>query len=70
MQLAAECLTLDTSVCIVPTKEDLNMVKFGGGEFEEVLAFGGGEFEELVLGGGEAERAFGGSELEVGAGLS
>jgi hypothetical protein len=51
------------------------MGKFGGSEFEQAQ-FGGGEAElafggsEVAFGGGEAERAFGGGELEAGAGLS
>jgi hypothetical protein len=69
MQLAVRRWTLDTFSVIPPTKESLNMGKFGGSE----VAFGGGEAEqafgggEVAFGGGEAERAFGGSELEAGA---
>jgi hypothetical protein len=47
------------------------MVRFGGSEIElEQLSFGGSELEELAFGGGEAERAFGGAEVEAGSGIS
>jgi hypothetical protein len=69
MQLAVGRWTLDTFSVLLPTKENLNMSKLGGGELEQA-SFGGGELEQAGFGGGEAERAFGGGELEAGAGVS
>ncbi|HYQ64449.1 hypothetical protein [Actinophytocola sp.] len=59
MQLAVARWTLDTFSVLLPTKENLNMRKLGGGELEQAS-----------FGGGEAERAFGGGELESGASAS
>jgi hypothetical protein len=59
MQLAVRRSTLDTFSVLLPTKENLNMSRLGGGELEQAS-----------FGGGEAERAFGGGELEAGAGVS
>lgn len=42
------------------------MARFGGGELIEAARFGGSELEQLNFGGGEAERAFGGAEVEAG----